>query len=49
MTEDYGTPDASVVWQGNMKFEGSAQTGFTLPLDAAPDTAARTAGSARWN
>ncbi|GAB4436239.1 MAG: OsmC family protein [Anaerolineae bacterium] len=36
MTEDYGTPDASVVWQGNMKFEGSAQTGFTLPLDAAP-------------
>ncbi len=28
--------NAKVTWQGNMKFEGTADTGFTLPLDSAP-------------
>lgn len=26
--------DAKVTWQGNMQFEGTATSGFTLPLDA---------------
>ena len=28
---------ASVVWQGGMEFQGSADSGHTITLDAAPD------------
>jgi putative redox protein len=28
--------DATVIWHGNMRFDGTADTGFTVPLDAAP-------------
>jgi len=28
--------EAQVVWKGKMSFEGSADTGFKLPLDASP-------------
>ena len=29
--------EASVVWQGGMEFQGSADSGHTITLDAAPD------------
>jgi len=29
--------DASVTWQGRMSFDGTADTGFHIPLDSHPD------------
>lgn len=37
--------DAKVVWQGNMAFTGSADTGFEIPLDAAEAVGGENGGS----
>ncbi|MBN1284928.1 MAG: OsmC family protein [Anaerolineae bacterium] len=36
--------EAGAVWQGNMKFEGSAGSGFSLAMDAAPEAGGENGG-----
>ena len=36
---------ASVIWQGGMEFQGSADSGHTITLDAAPDVGGQDHGS----
>ncbi len=36
--------DAKVTWQGKMAFQGSADTGFTVPLDAAASVGGEESG-----
>jgi putative redox protein len=37
--------EAKVVWQGNMAFQGSADTDIKIPLDAAEDVGGENSGS----
>ncbi len=36
--------EAKVIWQGGLSFSGTAGTGFTLPLGAAPETGGKNDG-----
>ena len=37
--------DAKVIWQGKMAFDGSADTGFEIPIDAAEEVGGENGGS----
>lgn len=41
---DYDKPRASVVWQGDLMFEGAARSGFTVALDAEADVGGQDSG-----
>ncbi len=41
---DYDQPNARVVWQSDMKFEGSALSGFSVPLDASAEHGGQDSG-----
>lgn len=36
--------DAKVTWKGGLAFDGAADTGFAVPLDAAPDVGGQNSG-----